>query len=486
MLKRKREGEIDTEISRIQDQAIRIKVSRLRARFDNGVQELTAQLKLARGFDRQKMTRRIKQAGSDKSKLDRLESEVQVLKDLNERKIARNYLLKQCIRTKRIAAADAFQSLFAGSRVKPSGSVAEGNVLGRLFKSNPVTEVLPGIMKGIREVVGADKPLDATVGKNADVENTDARRASVELAFGADDEAEEDFEGFSDAFEKESPENLDDELMNIHNSRIAASSEDEAEEGYIRGQDHDRDHDSMEITTDEDDQDSEAELPSSSVSEDEVDVPQSKMQSIKSTPTMSASTSFLPSLMHGGYYSGSDSDGDGAANDGYNPDKAYAASAAKPRNNRRGQRARQAIAVKKHGFKAKHLLKVNGADGVHGDRQRLIGSGNRIATGKERNDGWDAKRGAVESSKTREPRIMRGAKPANRSERRMGAAKGKIGGKSTGANADLIGIKARSGRKEPVGKSGKLHPSWEAARKRKLETANAGPGNFAGKKITFD
>lgn len=491
MPKRKREEEVESEIAKIKNQAIRIKVSRLKARFENGVQQLTAQLKLARGFDRQKMARRIKQAETDKMKLERLEAEVQVLRGFNERKVARNYLLKQCVRTKRIAGAEAFQALFAGYKIKSTGSVAEGNVLGRLFKSNPVSEILPGIMKGIREVVGADKPPDATVEKTADLQTIDTKRAKTGLVIQSASDVEDEFEGFSDANGEGAPVGSqdDDELMEAYDSRLAESLEDEDVPGgdvEINRPDHDRDQDPMEITTDEDEtnEGEAASLPSGS--DDEIDVPKPKSKSAQSTPSLSANTSFLPSLMHGGYYSGSETDDDDGPN-GYDPDKAYAAAAVQPRKNRRGQRARQAIAEKKHGARAKHLLKAKGADGVHGDRQRFIASGRTDTKDRGRNDGWDPKRGAVGSSYDRGSKGARGARPPNRSERRNELTGDRnSASKSTRENFAPLGAKARTGRNDLAGKSEKLHPSWEAARKRKMESASTGPGSFAGKKITFD
>lgn len=490
MSKRKREDEIESEISRIQNQALRIKVSRLKARFDHGVQQLTAQLKLARGFDRQKMTRRIKQAGSDESKLERLQAEVQVLKDVNERKVARNYLLKQCVRTKRIAEAEAFRSLFGGCKIKPSGSVAEKNVLARLFKSGPVSEVLPGIMKGFKEVVGAEKAANAIVGKDAGVGSDDVTSVKTGPVLAAAGAVEDDFEGFSDVVEGATSVGPDDQVIDPYDSRLAASSDDEGNspEGLsFNGQNHDRDQDPMEITTDDDVEDDGDRVPPMSESEEELATPQSKPNFVKPLASLSADTSFLPSLMHGGYYSGSDSDADDNAPDGYDPDKAYAAAAAQPRKNRRGQRARQAIAEKKHGAKAKHLVKANGADGVHGDRQRFIVTARTIATNEGRNDGWDTRRGAVESLNARNTKGRRDTRMPNGSARRNGAAKDRNGIEgSTGANSDPVIAKARSAKKAPASKSGRIHPSWEAARKRKLERANAGPDSFTGKKITFE
>lgn len=181
--------------------------------------------------------------------------------------------------------------------------------------------------------------------------------------------------------------------------------------------------------------------------------------------------------MHGGYYSGSDSASEA-------DDAAFSATQKAERaerKNRRGQKARQAIAEKKFGARAKHLVKAKGAEGVHGDRQRLI-------QGSGRNEGWDTRKGAVGSSE-RERRTggrERKEKVPNRFERRNGYAKAKESASGRRPRPDGL-VAERSKSVKPVAKAGeKLHPSWEAARKKKLEIAGAGVGNFAGKKITFD
>lgn len=481
MPKRKREVEIEDQISQIADQALRIRVSRLKARFEHGVSQLTAQLRLARGFDRQKMTRRLKQAGSDQAKIERLNAEIQFLKDIKEPKVARIYLVKQCARTKRIAESEAFVALFGTdpeTKVKGKAgavSVAESNVLGRLFKVEAVSKVLPEIMKGIREVLGVDKPVQAG---EVIVNSEEDAKIKTNDKSGSED----DFTGFSDQSDqavvssglsgsKETPNDefsdaSDDESLADYDDRLAASSdedEDEDEEvgASLNGQDLDRLND-MEITTDE-----EAE------SEVEIEIPsEDDVKSLKPVQAPTTSTAFLPSLMHGGYYSGSDSEGDP------DPDASFATLNKPERKNRRGQKARQAIAEKKFGARAKHLVKANGAEGVHGDRQRLIQA-------QARNDGWDARKGAVSATDRKPGRIKEksASKAPNRFERRNGFAKAKDSGKR-------VKLETSSEKPRPVRtvvKTGeKLHPSWEAARKKKIESANAGAGSFAGKKITFD
>lgn len=66
------------------DRALRIRKSRLEAKFDQGATQISRALKLARGFERQKLGRRQKTAKSKKDgptgEGQRLEEEVAVLK----------------------------------------------------------------------------------------------------------------------------------------------------------------------------------------------------------------------------------------------------------------------------------------------------------------------------------------------------------------------------------------------------------------------
>ena len=141
------------------------------------------------------------------------------------------------------------------------------------------------------------------------------------------------------------------------------------------------------------------------------------------------STTFLPSLTVGGYISGSDSIPDSSDEEAAN---------IQLRKNRRGQRARRAIWQKKFGAKANHVRKE--AEG--------------------RDYGWDAKRGAMEAKGLQ-----------TRKERRSEMA-------SNGPQKNDVG--QEKGKKSD---DGKLHPSWEAAKRAKEEKQKA---SFAGKKIVFD
>lgn len=154
------------------------------------------------------------------------------------------------------------------------------------------------------------------------------------------------------------------------------------------------------------------------------------------------STTFLPSLTMGGYWSGSDSgsiDSDNEATD------------LKARKNRRGQRARRAIAEKKFGAMAKHI---------------------KDAPAASRDQGWDARKGAQGPGDSRE----------ERRRRRMNTEGAGRGFRSSGANNDPVGPRTGPGKKEK-GAEGKMHPSWEAAKRKKEQKTEVA---FTGKKIVFN
>ena len=159
--------------------------------------------------------------------------------------------------------------------------------------------------------------------------------------------------------------------------------------------------------------------------------------------TQTKATTFLPSLMMGGYWSGSESGGDEDIAD------------TRPRRkNRMGQQARRALWEKKYGDGANHVQKHKHKEG--------------------RDSGWDPRKGAMD----------------DHDDSRGKRGKGK-GDNSTQASYVLDYHRQRgesskaetaTQRKKPVEKM-PLHPSWEAARRAKEQKAQA---SFQGKKIIFD
>ena len=129
--------------------------------------------------------------------------------------------------------------------------------------------------------------------------------------------------------------------------------------------------------------------------------------------------------------------------------------------------ARRAIWEKKYGEKAKH---IKAGEGSVSEKKKA---------GKD--DGWDAKRGAVDTQGAERGR-GRGIRPRGRgghtgdSQTRQRDSR-----QLTGENAIAVAPRKRGmGKKDDVGV---LHPSWQAAKKAKEAKKTA---TFQGKKVTFD
>lgn len=355
-------------------------------------------------------------------------------------KTASKYILKQLARTKRIAEAPAFiyfrENLKKNISLDGPQSAAEGNVLARLYKSNPVKEVFPGIMEGFRKLLGLDAPAgkqekNVTSGSapRGDSEGKEGKQSKHKVK---DEDAVEERDIDTDMGEEAASGSEDSEDFAQFNSRLAGSdSESESDD------DNDR-LDPMAISPSPSrssspdlDLDLESEpSPSPSAS------PEPEPSPAKKTKTKAASskepltsTTFLPSLSMGGYVSGSESE---PSDDEDSQPR---------RKNRMGQQARRALWEKKFGSRANHV---------------------KMQAAKEkrnRDSGWDVRRGATGGGK----------------------------GAATGANREMRGNRLqRDGenkRKEPVDDK-PMHPSWEAARKAK--EAQASTAAFKGKKVTFD
>lgn len=342
------------------------------------------------------------------------------------------------------------------------------NVIARLCKSNPVREVLPGILNDVETALGVSSkagPKKTAAGKNesrkaSKVETSDVSQSDDEQVIidprtrngPADSESEEDdFAGFSDG--DLASDDDDDEAFAAFDSCLASSSDSDDEDGPPRSafdvrallQAHGSEDEANDSESDISDSPQPKKGTSRKQSTKEPSISPSPSASPSPPPTIKPNASaFLPSLTMGGYISGSES-----AEDVDEPVK----------KNRRGQRARQAIWEKKFGKEAKHV-KDGGKDG--GKRGR--------------NEGWDAKRGATEGGRGgRGGRFGRGGRGGGMSSGREAAG--------SGANGVAVG-KSKAGEKHRDD-DGPLHPSWIAAKKRKEEKDKMAMP-FQGKKITFD
>ena len=169
--------------------------------------------------------------------------------------------------------------------------------------------------------------------------------------------------------------------------------------------------------------------------------PRQHLKSTKSSAAAPKSTTFLPSLMMGGYWSGSESAED--ENDG--------AADITPRKNRMGQQARRQLWEKKFGHKANHVKQGS------------------------RDQGWDARKGAQGG----DDRGKRGRGRGGIQVRSRPRINGE-GSHGSGANSDPVKVRDEV-KKKPA--DGPLHPSWVAAKKAKEQKKSAA---FEGKKTTFE
>ncbi|KAF2965333.1 hypothetical protein GQX73_g8215 [Xylaria multiplex] len=370
--------------------------------------ELVRGLKTARGFERQRLSKRIREA--DPEKTSRLEKEVLVLKSLDLQQAAHAHLCSSLLKIKGVAESP---KLPADIKPVPKPELSEEerlalhNVTSALCNRKHVKDVIEEAIMGTCIALRVPMPEKKNKGKNkekiataqpeaekgeqvddredldslGDDESEDVEKSGlerppllkrkVERAEGDEDlesnagsgaSESPEFEGFSDSDAQENMFSQYDDLVG------GSSDEDESDEEDGNGDESNRldsrSRSFRKLALDDISLSSEG-SDDSDDSEDEALAPPSKKARVKAVKPASFNTgnsAFLPSLM-GGYVSGSESASD--------------VDVAPPtRKNRRGQRARQAIWEKKYGEKAKHHQKEK----------------------DPRDSGWDMKRGAVDDT----------------------------------------------------------------------------------------
>ncbi|KAH8689517.1 Bud-site selection protein [Talaromyces proteolyticus] len=427
------------------DRANNVKAMRLRFKFERGTQLLFRALKTARGFERQKLGRRQKNSKKDEDSkaFERQIGEVQALKNLNLEETAHRYLFKQLAKIKRIAESPEFARLKKTTSVSTTGprDPAEANVTARLFKSNPVQNVLPEILDGIRSVLGVEETqkkesANKTAGKVLGTTKEPKQGAQKQQKHAALSDNEPD-------------SNSDAELTRLEGVSMGGGSDDESMDlAQFNGR--------LAAASDESDIDADSEIDikksrnSAAKRYDAVDDPspsasgsESRSISVSPPPPKVKGYNFPTITYDGGYWSGSES---GDEIDTPKPEP--------PRKNRMGQQARRALWEKKYGNKANHL---------HDDKNK----------GKDnKNSGWDMRRGATDGTDNQPRWAKRGAAQSFR-------GKEDVRGNNKGPSNRTQPSKTSKQEKA----NAPLHPSWEAARKAKQEKAQA---SFQGKKIVFD
>ncbi|KAG6031993.1 hypothetical protein E4U41_007354 [Claviceps citrina] len=427
--------------------------------------EVFRALKVSKGFERQRLSKRLRDHGITPDKTQRLEREIAVLKSLDLHQTARAHLHLSLLKVKSIADSPDVPAELRRGVSKPDLPVEEQaalhNVTSALYNREPVRQATDRAIKAICSMLDVPAPQNSkrkrsSKDKRLDQEEQPSNRVESCLATadpsknatkdedGDQQDEESEFEGFSS--HDDEPTNTRDEPdsdveadeekdVEELNDLLGSSSEEEEDwndEKYARF----RGKESVNLDdisdSGSDDEGSEAELesqtsPHSPTLPVEKTPKTAKTASSAMKPGQIGGSTFLPSLM-GGYISGSESASD--------------IEEAKPKK-RRGQRARQAIWEKKYGTGAKHLQKPSSKGG--------------------RDSGWDMRRGAVDGDD-------RGKTlPWKKGIRRPGTA------------GQMEAAPAPKPRKRDD--QGSLHPSWEARKKARQTQKSAA---FTGQKVVFD
>ncbi|KAH8816109.1 Bud-site selection protein [Xylogone sp. PMI_703] len=474
-------------------------------RLAQGKKHLHRALKLAKGFERQKLGKRLKAAttAGETEQIRRINTEINVLKGLDLAKVAENHLYKTLKKIKSFVGSELLPGYVmtgADMKLEEDGASEEDitalrNVTSGMFNIKNVKDVMKLTIGGMYVALGIPKPEEKSMKKQNPKESTKdgslKSQAEVlangtrnelntrrdENTGGLDDADELPWEGFDDEEDADNASNnqdesesvseddqeeygseLEEEELSKWDALLGGSSDEESfdEETYKKSHPAHKPRQSLSLSPSLSPSPSLSGSSSSSTSSQSrsPSPPPSSAKAKTSRPSRSqpepkpiGGSTFLPTLM-GGYWSGSESASD------LEDDPATAAPVHK---NRKGQQARRAIWEKKYGAKANHVVK---------------------GLGKEKDDGWDPKRGAKSSSGS----DWKGRKGANFRDRQGG--RGRNFATATGENAVTIKPRDKAGgdirKRDDVGT---LHPSWQAAKKAKQTEKTA---TFQGKKLVFD
>ncbi|KAL9026004.1 MAG: hypothetical protein Q9196_005267 [Gyalolechia fulgens] len=416
---------------------------RLKSVLERSKQTLYQALKLAKGFERQKLGRRQKtaKAAQDDGDGKRLAAEVVALK------------------TNSIASVPTFPPWIEtrlNELSKPQES-AQANVQARLFNSQPVKKAMNDSMGIIRALFGLDGTRDDKKKRlrKADYQRQQIHNGSDDIKPVHQDAHEYVNDTGSESFAADEARlratdqaDSSDDDVNLENydSRLVESSDDSFE--MFSGA---SESDDLRTYPGKDTSRNPSPSPSPSPTHSESAMItshtfQDSTRALERPSTTTKATTFLPSLLMGGYWSGSEP----ATDDEEGVKEPQ-------RKNRRGQQERRLIAEKKFGQNANHLKK---------QRREF-----------DRDLGWDARRGAQASSRAENGR--RGSSGTDRVRQASRFTKGAVS--CSGANSDPVGPRRTAENSQPTEAS--LHPSWQAAKTAKEHKKAA---TFQGKKVVFD
>ncbi|KAH6679036.1 Bud-site selection protein [Halenospora varia] len=446
-------------------------------------------LKTAKGFERQKLGKRLKAAqakgGDGVAEVGRINKEIEALKTLELRNMAETYLAGKIMKIKKMAESEVLpEEVRLAAEKKGKGSdISEElkNVMSGMYNLKVVKEAVDEGLRGLYLAMGIPLPTttngkkavptkgilkktneDIMEGQKLNVDTVDLSeaRSGSWSGFESEEGEGEELADIPRSIEQEPDLDIDSDPelgdLSQYETRLASSDTDSDADGESSSESDSSDSNTK-ATTKPKPRHSRS-LSSSSISPSPTRSP-SPPPTKRSKPSASSKapaappkqTTFLPTL-YGGYFSGSESASD---IDDARPVQPV-------RKNRPGQMARRAIAEKKFGTGANHIKKGQPRVAEMGKAGREKGKG-----GKD--DGWDARKGAKESTGSR-----------------FGRDRGS-GFRGTGDNAIPQGEGGgKFGGKRGMGKkddAGPLHPSWQAAKKAKDEKKSA---QFTGKKVVFD
>jgi hypothetical protein len=337
MPKRKRSTyEDDSErVSRMQKQDVQEKLTQSKKLLHRA-------LKTAKGFERQKLGKRLKLATTNKQseEIARINREIEALKGLDLGKVVEAHLHKTLLKIKAFAESELLPDEVRRVPPKPDGTeemvAALHNVTSGMYNMKPVKDIMAQVVNGMYIAMG----IPAPAGKAKQVKKPEMKGMKNEIP----------------------------EFSEKDDALLGASSDEESfdEAEYVRNRPlQQSERLSLSLS------------PTPSLSPSESLEPQRPPPKVKKTkarepPAKAGTSTFLPTLM-GGYWSGSES----SASD-------LEADAPPVRKNRPGQMARRAIWEKKFGEKANHIKTGQGP----------------VSEMKKggKDDGWDAKRGAKDTN----------------------------------------------------------------------------------------
>ncbi|KAK6503178.1 hypothetical protein TWF481_008209 [Arthrobotrys musiformis] len=358
-------------------------------------------LKTAKGFEQQKLPKRLKAAAkSSPSSVERLQSEIEALKSIDLSDLANRHLNKLLLKNRALSSSKYFPpeiSNEADEQSKlpvPTGPVA--NVCARMLNANPVKECIKEIIANLSNLLGIEedtnpqkmeiqekkpqepkptpKPAKSTPKEPEDSEETSqGEEEDVVLHPSMLKNLAAKYLRNNGAVSSDESEGEDDDRI-AWSSEDSASEDEEEEEEEEEEEDSDSEDDrprgrSMSITPIPEDQlrkleqledealdiqlsPEEEDSEGSEEEEEEEEPPKPKKQPAPAPQTGPIkSSSFLPTLLTG-YISGSDSDTPPSPKHKKGPPEK------KIRKNRMGQQARRALAEKMYGTGANHVKKA--------------------------------------------------------------------------------------------------------------------------------